>query len=202
MDLDEVLQVQGEESPEHICRRIVAAIITQMFSYMILCGVGFGLACTGEAYIFLRVLAHDPSTVQYYLAVPKEDVGSATGWIGDLDSDNRLHLTAVGQMVPFTLRALREPVRDIAWTNRAADQLNIWEMMYDDLLEEIAEKDIPASNFKPSPRSRLEYSRVSPVKTRSRSAVAAICNPSRGSRSLGHNNSKNGFDPNTPSRRP
>ncbi|KAH8431010.1 uncharacterized protein LDX57_008671 [Aspergillus melleus] len=202
MDLDEVLHVQGEESPEDICRRIVAAIITQTFSYMILCGVEFGLACTGEAYIYLRVLDHDPSTVYYYLSVPKEDVGLATGWTGDLDSDNRLHLTAVGQMVAFTLRALREPIRDIAWTNWAADELKTWEMMYDDLLEEIAEKDIPASDFKPSPRSRLEYSRVSPVKTRSRSAVVAICNPSRGSRPSGHDDSEDGFDPNTPSRRP
>ncbi|GLA67404.1 hypothetical protein AtubIFM54640_010722 [Aspergillus tubingensis] len=140
MDLDEVLHVQGEETPEDICRRIVAAIITQTFSYMILCGVEFGLACTGEAYIYLRVLDHDPSTVYYYLSVPKEDVGLATGWTGDLDSDNRLHLTAVGQMVAFTLRALREPIRDIAWTNWAADELKTWEMMYDDLLEEIGRR--------------------------------------------------------------
>jgi hypothetical protein len=46
-------------------------------------------------------------------------------------------------MVVFTLRALREPVRDIAWINWAADKLKSWEMMYDDLLEENAEKDIP-----------------------------------------------------------
>ncbi|KAH1309301.1 hypothetical protein KXW53_002193 [Aspergillus fumigatus] len=178
MDLDEVLRLQEEESPEDICRRIVAAIITQTFSYMIHCGVEFGLVCTGEAYIYLRVSHNDPSTIYYYLSVPEEDVGRTTGWAGDLNSDNQLHLTAVGQLLAFTLRALRVPVRDIAWTTWAASKLQTWEMIYDDLLEEIAEKDIPASDFKPSTRSRLEYCRASPVKTRSRSAVvAAYLNP-------------------------
>lgn len=200
MDLDEVLRLQEEESPEDICRRIVAAIITQTFSYMIHCGVEFGLVCTGEAYIYLRVSHNDPSTIYYYLSVPEEDVGRTTGWAGDLNSDNQLHLTAVGQLLAFTLRALRVPVRDIAWTTWAASKLQTWEMIYDDLLEEIAEKDIPASDFKPSTRSRLEYCRASPVKTRSRSAVVAACNPSRDSRSSSYDNSGNRFEPHTPSR--
>ncbi|OJD26199.1 hypothetical protein ACJ73_02430 [Blastomyces percursus] len=202
MNLDEVLRLQEEESPQDICRRVVAAIITQAFSYMIHCGVEFGLVCTGEAYIYLRVPENDPSTVYYYLSVPQEDVGLTTGWTGDLNSDNRLHLTAVGQMAAFTLRALRAPVRDIAWTNWAADILQTWEMTFDDLLEEIEEKDIPTSEFKPSTQSRQEYCRASPIRTRSKSAIIATCNPSRGSRSSSDDDSGDGFDPNTPSRRP
>ncbi|KAA8648117.1 uncharacterized protein ATNIH1004_004000 [Aspergillus tanneri] len=167
MDLDEVLRLQREESPEDICRRVVAAVITQTFSYMIHGGLEYGYVCTGEVFIFLRVLHNDPSTVYYYLSVPEEDVGQTTGWTGDLNGDNRLHLTALGQVLAFTLRALRVPTRDIAWTTSAVRRLKTWEMVYDDLLDEIAEKDIPSSDFKPSTQSRNEYCRASPVKTRS-----------------------------------
>ncbi|KAL4893407.1 hypothetical protein BDV59DRAFT_30432 [Aspergillus ambiguus] len=201
MDLDEVLRLQEGESPEDICRRTVAAIITQAFSYMIPAGVESGLVCTGQAYIYLRIPEDDPSTVLYYLSVPEEDVGPTTGWTGDLKSNNRLHLTAVGHLLAFTLRALRMPVRDIAWTRWAASKIQTWEMIYDDLLEEIEEKDIPSSDFKPSTRSRLEYCRASPVKTRSRSAVVAACNPPRDSRSSSYDDAGDGFDPNSPSRR-
>ncbi|KAJ5584704.1 uncharacterized protein N7459_004504 [Penicillium hispanicum] len=201
MDLDEVLRLQEDESPEDICRRTMAAVITQTFSYMIHGGLEYGFVCTGEAYIFLRVPDNDPSTIYYYLSVPEEDVGPTTGWTDDPNSDNRLHLTALGQVLAFTLLALRVPVRDMAWTSWAANKLQTWEMIYDDLLEEIAEKDIPASDFKPSTRSRLEYCRVSPVKTRSRPAVVAACNPSRDSRLSSPDDTGDGFDPDTPSRR-
>ncbi|THC88428.1 hypothetical protein EYZ11_012121 [Aspergillus tanneri] len=173
MDLDEVLRLQKEESPEDICRRVVAAVITQTFSYMIHGGLEYGYACTGEAFIFLRVLYDNPSTVYYYLSVPEEDVGQTTGWTGDPSGANRLHLTALGQVLAFTLRALRVPTRDIAWTTSAVRRLKTWEMVYDDLLDEIAEKDIPSSDFKPSTQSRNEYCRASPVKTRSKSATVA-----------------------------
>ncbi|KAI9373439.1 hypothetical protein BJX61DRAFT_379503 [Aspergillus egyptiacus] len=202
MDLDEVLRLQEDESPEDICRRTVAAVITQTFSYMIQGGLEYGYMCTGEAYIFLRVPYDDPSTIYYYLSVPEEDVGSTTGWTGDPSGDNRLHLTVLGQVLAFTLRALQVPERDIAWRRWATSKLQTWEMIYDDLLKGIEEEDIPASDFKPSTRSRLEYCRASPVKTRSRSAVAAGCNPSRDSSSSSHDDTGDGFDPDTPSRRP
>ncbi|KAA8646678.1 uncharacterized protein ATNIH1004_005353 [Aspergillus tanneri] len=163
MDLDEVLRLQKEESPEDICRRVVAAVITQTFSYMIHGGLEYGYACTGgEAFIFLRVLYDNPSTVYYYLSVPEEDVGQTTGWTGDPSGANRLHLTAL--------------VR----------RLKTWEMVYDDLLDEIAEKDIPSSDFKPSTQSRNEY-----------------CLLRKKSRLFSHDDDAgDGFDPNTPSRRP
>ncbi|KAK2757291.1 hypothetical protein FQN54_004805 [Arachnomyces sp. PD_36] len=202
MDLDEVLRLQEEESPADICRRTVAAVITQTFSYMVHGGLEYGYVCTGEAYIFLRVPHNDPSTVYYYLSVPEEDVGPTTGWKDEPKSDNRLHLTALGQVLAFTLRALRVPIRDIAWTKWAASKLKTWEMIYDDLLEEIAEKDIPASDFKPSTPSRQEYCRASPVKTRSKiSAVVATCSHPRDSTSSSDDDTDDGFDPDTPSRR-
>ncbi|KAL3469056.1 hypothetical protein BJX99DRAFT_242176 [Aspergillus californicus] len=203
MDLDEVVHLQKDESPEIICRRVVAAVITQTFSYMIHAGLEYGYVCTGEAFIFLRVLHDDPSTVYYYLSVPEEDVGPTTGWTGNPSGDNRLHLTALGQVLAFTLRALRIPTRDVAWTNLAVRNLDTWDMVYDDLLDEILEKDIPSSNFKAPTRSRNEYCRVSPVKTRSKSARVASCNHSHDTSSLRpDDDAGDDFDPNTPSRPP
>jgi len=201
MELDQVVRYQEVEKPDDICRRVMAAVITQAFSYMIE-GLEYGYVCTGEVFIFLRVLYDDPSTVYYYLSVPKEDVGETTGWTGGSNGDNRLHLTALGQVLAFTLRALRTPPRGTGWTDRERRILKTWEMIYDDLLGNIEKKDVPSSDFKPSPRSRQEYYRVSPIKTRSMASVAA-CNPSDSwNASDRDDGSSDGPDPDTPSRRP
>ncbi|KAI7976015.1 hypothetical protein EIK77_000928 [Talaromyces pinophilus] len=202
MELDRIVRYQERESPEDICRRTIAAVVTQLSDYMYASGIEYGCMTTGEAFIFLRVPHRTPSTVLYYLSVPHEDVGNTTGWSGDAQSDNRLHLTAVGQLLAFTLRSLRTSPRDIAWRNWARRQLEIWEMVYDDLLDEIEEKDIPASEYKP-PLSRTDYCRQSPVKTRSKSVMAIPCEPSQESRLSDHeDDADDSLDPSTPSRAP
>ncbi|KAK8142951.1 hypothetical protein G3M48_007920 [Beauveria asiatica] len=205
MDLDDIVRLQENETPDIICRRVVAAVITQAYSYMVTGGIEFGYVCTGEAFIYIHVNRDEPECAYYYLSVPKEDVGESTGWTADLDGDNRLHLTALGQVLAFTLRALQTIPRDSGWVKWAEAKLNRWEMVYDDILGEIEEKDIPASDFKPSTRSRDRYLRMSPVKTRARAmlASAASCDPSQHiSTSDDDENSDEGFDPNTPSRSP
>jgi hypothetical protein len=199
MELDRIVRYQKDESPEDTCRRVVAAVITQLSHYMYESGNEYGCVATGEAFIFLRVPHDRPSTILYYLSVPKEDVGNTTAWPRD---DNRLHLTAVGQLLAFTLRALRTSPRDIAWRNSAMRQLKTWEMVYDDLLEEIEEKDIPASDYKPS-LSQTNYYRQSPVKTRSKSVMAISCEPTQESRLSDHeDDADDSLDPSTPSRAP
>ncbi|EED14486.1 metalloprotease m41 ftsh, putative [Talaromyces stipitatus ATCC 10500] len=202
MELDHIVRYQKDESPEDICRRVVAAVITQLSHYMYEGGNEYGCVVPGEAFIFLRVLYSNSSTVLYYLSVPQEDVGNTTGWAGDVNGDNRLHLTAVGQLLAFTLRALRTSPRDIAWRDWVASQLETWEMVYDDLLEKIEEKDIPASDYKP-PLSRTNYCRQSPVRTRSKSVMAISCDPSQESRLSDHEyDTDDSLDPSTPSRAP
>ncbi|KAE8549038.1 hypothetical protein EYB25_007553 [Talaromyces marneffei] len=199
MELDRIVRYQKEESPEDTCRRVVAAVITQLSHYMYESGNEYGCVATGEAFIFLRVPHDRPSTVLYYLSVPREDVGNITDWP---KGGNRLHLTAVGQLLAFTLRALRTSPRDMAWRNWAARQLETWEMVYDDLLEEIAEQDIPASEYKPSP-SQTNYYRQSPVKTRSKSVTTISCEPTQESRFSDHeDDADDSLDPPTPSRAP
>jgi hypothetical protein len=78
-------------------------------------------------------------------------------------------------------------------------------MVYNNLLGEILEKDIPSSDFKPLTQSQNEYCRVSPVKTRSKSALigVAFCNPLQDPLLPDYGDgSGDGFNPNTPSRRP
>jgi hypothetical protein len=163
-------------------------------------GNKYGCIATGEVFIFLRVPRHKPSTVFYYLSVLKEDVGNITNWPRD---DNRLHLTVVGQLLAFTLRALRTSSWDIAWRSWARSQLETWKMVYDDLLEEIEEKDIPTSEYKPS-LSQMNYYRHSPVKTRLKSVMARSCEPTQESRLSDHeDDADDGYlDPSTPSRAP
>ncbi|KAJ9641102.1 hypothetical protein H2199_005770 [Coniosporium tulheliwenetii] len=110
MELEDVVRCRETDSPQDHFRRLLAAIITQTFSYMFQAGLEYGCICTGEAFIFLRV-PDDPRTVYYFLSVPKGDVGKKTGWAPDSDGGNRLHLTAVEQMLAFTLQALKTPPR-------------------------------------------------------------------------------------------
>jgi hypothetical protein len=77
MDVDEVVEVGEDDSVAIRCRRLVAAVITQGYSYMVRAGVEYGEIYTAEATIFLRI-PDDPSTVYYALSVPKGDVGPTT----------------------------------------------------------------------------------------------------------------------------
>ncbi|KAF2462948.1 uncharacterized protein BDR25DRAFT_338082 [Lindgomyces ingoldianus] len=165
MELAEVIRCGEVDAPKDRFRRLVAAVITQAFSYMVRIGVEFGCVCTGEAFVFLRV-PDDPRTVYYFLSVPKGDVGATTGWTPDLDSVNRLHLTAVGQMLAFTLQALKTPQRGQQWRVQAANQLITWEVVYEDLLDTILPEDVASSEYQP-PRHSY-FLRMSPVRLRRR----------------------------------
>jgi hypothetical protein len=78
MSLADVIVYRDTDGPKEQCRRLLAAIITQAFSYMILAGQEFGCIRTGEASIFLRV-PEDFTTVYYFLSVPQNDVGQSSG---------------------------------------------------------------------------------------------------------------------------
>jgi hypothetical protein len=167
MELEEVVQCHEDETLRDRFRRLVAAVITQAFSYMIRIGVEYGCVCTGEAYIFLRV-GDDPRTVNYFLSVPKGDVGETTGWTAGSESGNRLHLTAVGQMLAFTLQALKIPPRSQRWRTEAAAQLRSWEVVYDELLDAIPEGTTQSSEYQPPEND--SFLRMSPVQLRGRGA--------------------------------
>ncbi len=194
MVLEDVIQHCETESPQDRYRRLVAAVITQAFSYMVRSGLQYGSICTGEACIFLHV-PNDPRTVYYFLSVPKGDVGPSTGWALPSDGPNRLHLTAVGQMLAFTLQTLRATPRTQKWRAEAARQLSTWETTYEALLDTIPESDAPSSEYRP-PRQNLLL-RMSPIQLRRRLAPTGPSNCSRPWDQ--HETGDEDSDPDTPS---
>lgn len=74
MDLArDVIDQEGDTFEFH-ATCLIAAVVTQIFSYMIDSGVQCGCICTGEAFVFLRIPKDDPTIVQYFLCIPNEDV--------------------------------------------------------------------------------------------------------------------------------
>ncbi|KAF4122167.1 hypothetical protein GMORB2_7760 [Geosmithia morbida] len=174
LSVDEVVTGLGSGiQPEHdvinkegegfgfAARRLAAAVVTQLFSYMIGKGIQYGYVCTGQSIVFLYI-PDDPSTVYFSVCVPNQDVLE--------DDEMRLYRTAVAQVFAFTLQALRATPPPEAWHDEA-EKLGLWEVEYDDVL-----KAIPASDRKPKePRAspykpqRWKGFKRTPIQTRSRS---------------------------------
>ena len=133
--------------------RLVAAAVTQTFSYMIENGLEYGYLGTGEAFVFLRVRQNDPETVYYRLCIPNEEVGAETGWRPDSDHENLLHLTAVAQVSAFCLQAVEKQPRSQEWQDSARAVLPTWTVDLDAVLGEIPvteRKELVDSAYKPS----------------------------------------------------
>ncbi|KUM61397.1 hypothetical protein ACN42_g5712 [Penicillium freii] len=145
MDLARDVIDQEGDTFEFYATYLVAAVVTQIFSYMIDSGVQYGYICTGEAFVFLHIPKDDPTIVQYFLCIPNQDVQA--------DDDWRLHRTAIGQVLAFTLQALAAEHPSQEWHDAAHDRLKTWEVEYQDVLRKIPEtlrKDPRASNYRPS----------------------------------------------------
>ncbi|KZN87656.1 hypothetical protein EN45_062160 [Penicillium chrysogenum] len=103
MDLARDVIDQEGDTFEFYATYLVAAVVTQIFSYMIDSGVQYGYICTGEAFIFLHIPDDDPTIVQYFMCIPNQDVQADDEW--------HLHRTAIGQVLAFTLQALAAELR-------------------------------------------------------------------------------------------
>lgn len=95
-------------------RALTAAVVTQLFSYMVGKGIQYGYVCRGQVFVFLYI-PDDPATVFYHVCVPDLDVVE--------DDENRLHRTAVAQVFAFILQALRTPPPPQSWHD-AAERLD------------------------------------------------------------------------------
>ncbi|GJN67157.1 hypothetical protein PLICBS_001181 [Purpureocillium lilacinum] len=130
----DVINAEGEGF-EFESKRLCAAVITQLFSYMVGLGTSYGYVCTGEVFIFLHIPAENPSIVYYAMQVPNLDVID--------DDETRLHRTAVAQVFAFVLRAALEEPLPQSWFD-AAERLGTWAVEYEKILE-----DVPVSARKP-----------------------------------------------------
>ncbi|KAF2453055.1 hypothetical protein BDY21DRAFT_388289 [Lineolata rhizophorae] len=157
-----------DESVEYLSKRLMAAVVTQCFSYMIRHGLQDGYIFTGEAVIFLHI-PEDPTTVYYHICIPSLDVSE--------DDDDRLYRTALAQVFAFTLHALATDPPPQAWFDATAG-LKTWAVEYVDIL-----KKIPKTKRKPGqlPSSykteKWEESACAPIPTPARCAQAAETGP-------------------------
>ncbi|KAK2782564.1 hypothetical protein FQN53_009697 [Emmonsiellopsis sp. PD_33] len=157
---------QESDDVEFCCRRLVAAVITQLFSYMVRKGVRYGYVCTGEAFIFVHI-PDDPSSVQCALCVPGLDVQAT--------DDSDIQLTAVAQVLAFTVIASKSPPVPQQWHD-AVSRLDVWPVEYSEILEQTP----PAARPKhASPLYRGRRPRDLPsLKMSLRSSGGGGCRPS------------------------
>lgn len=80
-----------------LCKYFIAAVVTQLFSYMRDKGVPFDYICTGEAYVSMYI-PDDPTSVFYSVNVSSRDC--------EADQAYRLERTAVAQVFAFTLQVM------------------------------------------------------------------------------------------------
>ncbi|OBT85169.1 hypothetical protein VE02_05617 [Pseudogymnoascus sp. 03VT05] len=161
---DEIINKEGDDF-DFLSKTLVAAVITQLFSYMIAKGVQHGYVFDGEAIIFLYIPNDDPSTVYYHLSIPRLDFQE--------DDENRLHRTSVAQILAFVLGALAAEPPGQSWHDAAAG-LETWAVEYIDILKKIPETERKAPRSSPYNASRWKGFQRSPIKTRSR-VLAATC---------------------------
>ena len=185
--VQDVIDKEGDTF-EFYATHLVAAVITQIFSYMIDSGVQYGYLCTGEAFVFLYI-PEDPTLVYYYLCVPNQDV--------ELDDEYRLHRTAIGQVLAFTINALSATLPSQEWHDAAQERLSTWKVEYLDVLKDIppsVRKDPPSSEYRPPSWKPVQRS---PYNTRSRTS----CQPGRitPERSSGNSSSSSDSDLSSPS---
>ncbi|KAG5296012.1 hypothetical protein I7I50_08965 [Histoplasma capsulatum G186AR] len=175
---------QESDDVEFCCRRLVAAVITQSFSYMVHKGVRYGYVCTGEAFIFVHI-PDDPSSLQCALCIPSLNVKATDG--------SEIRLTAVAQVLAFTLIALKCPRVTQQWHD-AAKRLDVWPVEYSEILEQTP----PAARLKKaSPLYHGQRPRdLSPLKISLRSGKGG-CRPSEFDRQS--TNSPSSSPPSSPS---
>ncbi|KJK74208.1 hypothetical protein H634G_10581 [Metarhizium anisopliae BRIP 53293] len=140
-------------------RALTAAVVTQLFSYMIGKGIRYGYFFTGQAFGFLNI-PDDPSMVYPAVCVPKQDVMG--------DNENRLHRTAAAQVFAFLVQALLATPPAESWHDDA-EKLGRWVVEYEDILSKIPAserkgKEPHASPYKPQ---RWKGFTRSPIRTRS-----------------------------------
>jgi hypothetical protein len=90
---------EAEERLQYNADKLVAAVATQAFSYMIDSGLEYGYTTTGEAFVFLHIDYHDPTVLFYHVTAPNDEVE---------DNGHFQHSsTATGQVASFCMMAFQ-----------------------------------------------------------------------------------------------
>ncbi|KAL7816065.1 hypothetical protein V8C44DRAFT_323855 [Trichoderma aethiopicum] len=123
----DVIDKEGD-SYAFASRTLVAATVTQLYSYMISKDIQYGCVCTGEAFIFCRISEDDPCTMYCTPCVPEREVLN--------DDPTRLQRTAGALVFGLVLQALRARPLPESWCE-SVTYMDTWTMGYDDVLDRI-----------------------------------------------------------------
>lgn len=158
-----------DESQEFNAKRLVWAMITQLFSYMIKTGVQYGYISTGDMIIFLHI-SEDPEQIEFHVWNPQDF---------DFHQPASLHHTAIAEVLAFSLQALaaKPPFQGF---HDAVANMTTWAVKSVDIFENIPEidekdrvkRDLPG--YRSSRPTNLSYweSEESPSNRVRRSKVA------------------------------
>ena len=171
-----------DELYDYCAKQTVAAVITQIFDYMTTTGTEYGYITTAEAYVFLHINPEEVAkTVYYHLAVPNLDVKNFERQ-SPIESDG-LHLTAIGQVLMFTLLALQSDLMSQDQRHKFRAGLKPWTTDDDALLAKTPPTTDHKKKDSPSTRWRMPETKdpeSTPVSKRTRSKVIAskdTCKP-------------------------
>ena len=114
--------------------KLVAAVATQTFHYMIENGLEYSYITTGEVFVFLHIKEDDPTTLYYHVSVPSEE-------IGDMDLEVLLPQTAVSQVMGLCLMAFQSEQRSHRWRSKAKKGLEKYRVDYEAILQQIPETE-------------------------------------------------------------
>jgi len=159
--IPEVDTTEDQQNEVSWCQFVMAAVVTQLFSYMVAQGTRYGYICTGQAYVFLRI-GDEPSNVYYSVHIPSLD-------FNDIDP-LRLHRTAVARVFALIMLAIPEAGLDQDWHQRITS-LSPWQVDARDVIYQMPDSiRTNASDSDYIPDVNVECER-SPIKTR------ASCRP-------------------------
>lgn len=121
---------KNEEDFTHLCRYLMVAVVTQLFSYVIDKGIKLGCVCTGEAFVFMQIPT-DPTRVYCSVNITNRDYQA--------DDECQLEHIAVAQVFAFIMQALADDPPDQSWRDATARNLKLWKVEHLDVLYRIPE---------------------------------------------------------------
>lgn len=153
------------EKFEYHADRMVAAALSQTYVYMLESGLEYSCVITGEAIVFLWIREQEPKTLYYHLAEPKEEVKS--------EGIFQYPLTAVSQLLSFSLLAMRSTRRCQQWRDASIAGAQTWTVDWKEITRGYPSDE--SISPPPSGRKPRKYEKIdrSPYPLRSK----ARCNP-------------------------
>ena len=136
--------------------KVVAAALTQTYSYMLESGIEYSCIITGEAMVFLWIEENDPNTLHYHLAEPNEEVSAG------IELGFQHPLTAISQLLSFCLLSFQSKRRSQHWRDTSIQHAQTWTDDWKKIL-----RDIPREERKSDPPPSAYKARKYPINNRS-----------------------------------